>query len=238
MTGRARQRRTDEFPSANFRYKDEHSRLPHREVLAGTPYVMHWGWSPRRPLLGDWDDFDVVRFRHLYGSIRAKDEEIGAIELQEFEVAVYARRREFLESLDDDSLDSASLAMAICKIFTEREFARIIAVGTIVYFNSAWMRPDHAIGAVWARLANQVINRMRRCAVIVAKAFPLEYQPDRALREDQEERSKALQLARRHRQQAMYRHYERVLGLRRSTRRGLEEGWMWRFHPIIIEADA
>ena len=91
---------------------------------------MHWGWSRRRPLLGDWDDFDVVRFRHLYGSIRINDEEVGAIELQEFEVAPFARKREFFERLDDHSFDAMRMAMAICKIFTEREFARIIDIGT------------------------------------------------------------------------------------------------------------
>ena len=189
-------------------------------------------------MLGDWDGFDAVQFRHLYGSIRINDEEVGAIELQEFEVAFSTRRREFFESLDDYSFDAMSMAVAIGKIFTEREFARVIDIGTIVYFHTAWMRPDHAKGAVWARLANQIIHRMRRCAVIVAKAFPLEYQPDRISREAQEERSRVLQPALRHRQKAMYRHYTRVLGLKRSPRRDVEEGWMWRFHPTIIEISA
>ena len=129
-----------------------------------------------------------------------------------------------------------SLATAVCKTFTEKQFAAINDMGSIVYFDSAWMRPDHARGAVWARLANQVIGRMRGCAVIFAKVFPLEYQPDRSSREEQEERSKALRPARRRRQQAMYRYYERVLGLKRAPP-GLEEGWMWRFHPSIIEVD-
>jgi len=59
-------------------------------------------------LLGDWDGFDAVQFRHLYGSIRINDEEVGAIELQEFEVAFSTRRREFFESLDDYSFDAMS----------------------------------------------------------------------------------------------------------------------------------
>jgi hypothetical protein len=103
-----------------------------------------------------------------------QDEEVGAIELQEFEVPCYGTKRQFHECMDDYSQSAYDLATAVGKMFTEKEFGRINDIGTIVYFNAAWMRPDHARGAVWARLANQVISRMRRCAVIVAKAFPLD----------------------------------------------------------------
>lgn len=228
--GKPRVRRDATFPARNFHFDPDERFLRKREVLGR--YELAWGWSARRLLDGwPWEEDYPVRVRYLCGLISTDGVRVGAVELCEYQCGIGLSRRDFFSALFQNSAQTAELGRVICASFNEDEFAIMLDLGTILHWDSVWMHPDHAHGAIWARLTNQVIRRMRGWSILICKAFPLEYQDGGSAKGFQQ------------RQQAMFRYYQRVLGVepiqrRRSRIYGTpERGWMLRWHPGIVELD-
>ena len=233
-------RRPAEFPARNFHFDENYAahlqRVETVTIPPSTIYEMRWGWTNWSRLYGDMFNPDTpIRHRLFRGVIFCNGLMVGAVRLEEFDTTSIISRRHFYDCMDAHTMETASLGGTICGIFTEDEFGTLIDLGSILYWDAAWMHPDHAKGAIWARLTNQVIGRMRGYAVLVLKAFPLEYQS--AVDPPVE---KAFQ----HRRRAMMRYYQRVLRVepvkrRRNRTYGTPDiGWMMRWHPNIVrEAD-
>lgn len=227
-----RVRRGVDFPNRNFDFTPEEE-FPidrwgaGRREIAGL-YEMAWRWSRRVYIFGDADESQGLRHRSLYGSIRHQGQWVGAVELNEYQCPWWFSRQDLFDVLDEYSLEVSELAGVIAGLFTPTEFDFLIEHGTILHWRSAWMHPQHARGAIWAHLTNRIIDRMRGWSILILKAFPLEYQDGGS--------AKGFE----HRQRAMFRHYESLIGVepirRKRSRFGMpEHGWMLCWNPRLYD---
>ena len=93
--------------------------------------------------------------------------------------------------------------------------------GTIIEFRKAWSRPGGERLLPW-RMANHLIDLCQpQAAMMILKAFPLEY-------EDQVPAGSLAQRAFKIRQLAMQKHYARQLGVIPLAGVYGDDGWMWK----------
>lgn len=176
----------------------------------------------RRHRLG-WDG-GPIRTRTLFGRLTVDDRLAGAVELAEYDIEVDTHDRDFFYVLDASSQEEADTATVLCSCWSQIA-DRVGAFGPILIFRLAWMHPEHAKGALWATAARQMVNTyLDRHALIIAKAFPLEYEGRGA--PDLEGVIQA-------RQRAMVRYYGRLLGLRRLPGWAGREGWLYAIPPRL-----
>ncbi len=165
-----------------------------------------------------------VKLRELFCWIHLDGKPVGALEMNE---------------IDASDVDSEDLVFVMDQIdHYAYEFATVIrrgwpelmditSYGTILDFKRVWIEPAHSRSGLWVEAAKLLINsEFRRHAVMIMKAFPLEYEgkgsPDYAA-------------ALASRQRAMVRHYGALFGVRPFPAKDGRNGWLWRFHRRIAK---
>jgi hypothetical protein len=216
----------DASPPRDARFEIESAgRHPHRFILfdRGVSYLAAYrrGRKYRIP-----DDADVAWKRDVFCLIRVKREIVGALHFFEFDVTPFTDNETFLDAMDADAAADFNLAKVICKQWDEVE--DVTSYGSILEFRMAWMTPRFARASIWAKAANQIIEReFSGYSILILKAFPLEYEGRAAA-------GTRLGRGLRIRQAAMKRQYKRLLGVEPFPSAAGREGWLWRPHPRLI----
>lgn len=115
---------------------------------------------------------------------------------------------------------AATFSGVVCSAWDINE---LMGLGPIIEFRLSWMAKRASNGRIWPLAAVSLIDRfyVRKSAVLILKAFPLEYEgevPPRSLT--------AKWLGRR--RVAMLRHYRRHLDVELLPAKLGKEGWMYR----------
>jgi hypothetical protein len=144
----------------------------------------------------------------------------GAIKLIQWRVDPSASGWEFFDEMDEHSAEALETAEVILSLWDVSELA---ISGRILEASIVWMSPPHARGGLWAGVLDHLAKTHfgRKAALLVLKAFPLEYEsraPDGS--------PAAEGLA--GRQAAMRRYYGRILGMLSVPGWAYKYGWMWR----------
>lgn len=163
----------------------------------------------------------VVRKREIVGQVEIDERLVGALRFVEYTPDPLIDNDEFFETMDADSESACALASVLCGGW-ECVSLDVSDYGPILEFSTAWMTPAFARGGLWAQVAERVIEHVSpRHALLVMKAFPLEYERKAPEGSSVEQGLFA-------RQAAMKRHYRRLFGVQPFPGKAGEDGWLWR----------
>lgn len=167
------------------------------------------------------DGEGVVRKREFVGKILVDGRQAGALRFVEYTPDPMIDNRDFFETMDADSISEYVLASVLCEGWRHLS-SDVSDYGPILELSTAWMAPAFARGGLWARVAEHVIGHVSpRYALLIMKAFPLEYE---GLAPEGSSLGRSL-LAR---QAAMKRYYGRLFGVQPFPGEAGEDGWLWR----------
>jgi hypothetical protein len=168
-----------------------------------------------------------VRCRELFCRLLCRGERIGALQFLEFEAEPFSGAAEFCDTMDSESQETYELAVVLCSVW--RDVTVDVAMyGTILEFHRTWMSQAHSRSGVWIKAGEAMIKRFGQHAILVTKAFPLEY---RGCAQDQSAETRLAQYFLRRRQLAMIRYYRHVFDLTALPGAAGESGWLWRPNP-------
>jgi len=168
------------------------------------------------------EDEDVSRLRHRFtsASIERNGEVIGGVKIVEYDIPLISIGW-FWEAMDAHSSATHELSEVLLSAWPDFPFD-VACYGSVLELNRLWVEPGQRTSGVWIPVVHELFRRVRRqTAIIIAKAYPLEYEgklPDGAPERSAFER----------RRRAMTRYYQRHLGLRPLPGPFGEEGWVWK----------
>lgn len=198
-------------------------RLPIPESMGAVEFVYH---QCRRSRMMDGEGF--VRKREIVGKIKIDGLQAGVLSFVEYTLDPLIDNSEFFETMDADTFSESVLASILCEGW-ECISSDVSDYGPILEFSTAWMAPTFARGGLWARVAEHVIEHLSpRYALLIMKAFPLEYE-GMALGGS----SVAPSLLKR--QTAMKRYYGRLFGVQPFPNEAGDDGWLWRAGRHFID---
>lgn len=165
----------------------------------------------------DEEDGTEIWKRKTYCWLFKGDQEVGALSIVEYDAGVLFDD-EFAEFLDRYSMEEASFSSLVCSAWpTVAE--DVLPFGSIAHFTRLWVAPAFARSGEWADIANRILRRSeRRRALLVLKAFPLEYESHG---------NSDLDAAAERRQLALMRLYSRLLRVKPLPGAAGDEGWMY-----------
>ncbi|CAO3425106.1 hypothetical protein [Azospirillum doebereinerae] len=167
------------------------------------------------------DGEGAVRKREFVGRILVDDHQAGALRFVEYTPDPMIDNSVFFETMDADSISEYVLASVLCEGWSHLS-SDVSDYGPIIELSTAWMAPAFARGGLWARVAEHVIEHVSpRHALLIMKAFPLEY-------EALEPEGSSLEQNFLVRQAAMKRYYRRLFGVQSFPGEAGEDGWLWR----------
>lgn len=162
-------------------------------------------------------DLDVVDHRRTAAWISWEGQHIGSIELFEYHVDIGYEASEFLDAMDDHSQDTANLAAVVCAHWEDP--VELMQYGPIVELRRAWANPATSRGGRFASGLNFLLDGLfARRALLILKAFPLEYEGSVSARTE---------AAFRRRRSALMRYYSSTLGVQPLPSGAGAEGWMY-----------
>lgn len=222
----SRMHRSLEAPSFERRGR---AALRLNRTLSALPerYVVEFGRSAwDKPFdFFDEDDTALVRWRTTQAAIRLEGRIVGAIEFAEYEAAA-VHEREFFDVMDAESYEMARVASVLLSAWRDA-LDRVLGYGRLLEIRWVWVEPNHPVAGIWIPVLEALMARVERyTAVVLAMAFPLEYEgklPEGAPRRSAFER----------RRRAMLRYYERRLGLTSLPSPLGGQGWLWRPGPYV-----
>lgn len=168
------------------------------------------------------EEEDVYRLRHRFtsASIERGGEVVGGVKIVEYDIPLISVGW-FWEAMDSYSMATHELSEVLLSAWPDFPFD-VACYGSLLELNRLWVEPGQPISGVWIPVVRELFRRVRRqTAIIIAKAYPLEYEsrlPDGAPERPAFEK----------RRNAMIRYYERHLGLRPLPGASGEEGWIWK----------
>jgi hypothetical protein len=172
--------------------------------------------GPFRNMLEDDDSTQIMK-RKTYCWLFKGKQEVGALKMVEYDVRMLFDD-EFAEYLDRYSMEEATFSSVICSAWPTMA-DDVVIYGSIVHFTRLWVAPAYARHGEWADIANRILALTERSrALLVLKAFPLEYEAHG---------NRALNAAAGRRQRALVRHYRRLLDLKPLPGSAGETGWMY-----------
>lgn len=189
-------------------------------------YLAKFGRS-RWQRLDEFDEIEIgegerYQLRHRFTSacIEHEGEVVGAVKLIEYDIPpIWVSW--FWEAMD--SYDSATHELSEVLLCAWADFAFDVACyGRVLELNRLWVSPQHSRQGIWIPVVNELFKRVnRQTAIVIAKAYPLEYEgklPEGAPERPAFER----------RRLAMIRYYGRHLDLRPLPGDSGRRGWIWK----------
>ncbi len=188
---------------------------------ASVGYTVTFGrerWQKPFEFFSDPDELAFVRWRKTQASICHQGRTVGALEFVEFEAGLLSDR-EFFDAMDSESYEVMRLASVLLSEWRGLS-QRVLAYGRILEITWVWVEPGHAHPGIWIPVLEALIARVDPyLAVVIAKAFPLEF-------ENGQHKDATAAFERRRR--AMTRYYSSSLGLQVLPGPPGLDGWMWR----------
>lgn len=166
----------------------------------------------------------IVKRRRFTAKLYHKDRHIGSFRLNEYDVSCEAVTSQVFECFDYTSATLAELGVVLCGHWPQ--LSEVTDYGTIVELERAWMAPAAASGRHFAAAIKALVKLGRRGALLLLKAFPLEYE---GLVDSRNTGAHA------RRQRALMRMYSAILGVQPVPGRVGEEGWMFRINPRLAD---
>jgi hypothetical protein len=206
-----------------FGHDEDSVRLPHTLSHPIVGYEVRFGRTGWK-ILEEWSEegevLDRLRERQTNARIWLRDRLIGKILLREYDVPSIFNSW-FWDAMDGHSHSAYELAEVVLSAWPDFTYD-VAGYGSVLEINRVWIEPRHGRSGVWIPVVKELLSRVRRrTAIIVAKAYPLEYEGK--LPSDAPERA-----AFERRRRAMFRFYGRHLGLHPLPGRSGEDGWIWR----------
>lgn len=202
------------------------SRKAYRHSLSldagGEVAVLRYHKSRWNPLSFESEELSE---RELTGWIEIEGRCVGVIELYEYRATDFLDNSSLFELMDSKSGITSELASTLVSNW-RCVSGELLELGTIIDFRKAWTDPRRCPAGLWASAANNLIAK--HCpthSLLILKAFPLEY-------ECREDGRPELAASRMRRQEAMKRHYRKLLGV---TRFPNAEEWMYRVNPKMSD---
>jgi hypothetical protein len=228
-SGLSRIRRRAEWPKSVVDEQARERKYPHRVTITTKKemYTLNYRKSRRRRM--NWGK-GCVRTRDLFCWLNFKNLRVGALHFVEFEPDRLINNREFFFTMDADYHADMHLAEVLCDVWSD-VVNDVLGYGPVLEFRLAWMSPQHAAAAVWAKAAEALIKAdFDDHSILVMKAFPLEYEarlegPENSAADGDFPRRRA----------AMIRYYRRLFGVEPFPGEWGAEGWLWRASPRIAE---
>lgn len=188
-------------------------------ALAG--YTVEFGrerWQQPFDFLNEPDESVFLRWRKTQASIGMGGRNVGALEFVEFDAGLLSDS-EFFDAMDSESYEMMRLASVLLAEWRDLP-QRVLDYGRILEITWVWVEPGHPRPGIWLPVLEALVARIEPyLAVVVAKAFPLEFENGQ---------HKEATAAFERRRQAMTRYYSGNLGLQVLPGPPGEDGWMWR----------
>ena len=211
--------RTTKQPSFDRRGRSSVRLTQTLPALAG--YDVEFGrerWQKPFEFFNDPEELAYLRWRKTQAAISLEGQIVGALEFVEFDAGLLSDW-EFFDAMDCESSEMMSLASVLLAEWRDVS-QRVLAYGRILEISWVWVEPGHPRPGIWIPVLEALIARVEpSLAVIVAKAFPLEY-------ENGQHKEATAAFGRRRR--AMTRYYSGRLGLQVLPGAPGLDGWMWR----------
>jgi hypothetical protein len=163
------------------------------------------------------------RLRQRFTSARIERDGavVGAVKIIEYDIPPIWTSW-FWEGMDGYSHSASEVAQALLSAWPDFPFD-VACYGNVLELNRLWVEPTAA--GTWIPVVDQLLRRVqRRTAIVIAKAYPLEYEgklPDGAPERPAFEQ----------RRRAMLRLYGNRLDLHPLPGRSGEQGWIWKPRP-------
>lgn len=225
MVSRPRIRRPDKMPD---RYSEEvesqikFPRVIHLDGKNGRTKVRYRVKKSR--IMGE-DGYGCVQRRKIFALIEIDGVRSGLLRFNEYDIDFDASEEDFLYTMDLEEGSETCLSQIICDEWHEVAFISDF-YGSIVEFEAVWMSPLYARKAIWVEAAEALIAREFQYSIMLLKAFPLEYG-------GLLDQGAPINEGFAHRRAAMFRYYQRLLGMEPCSEENAAEGWMWRANPDV-----
>lgn len=225
-------RRTSEWPKfmANGQQLQTGTRWK-AHSLPGGRLILKCG-SSGRTQVGDWlypgpiEEQPAVFRQSRFGWLEANGYKVGAIEATRYNATFDIQNDEFLQIMDIDRDSESELAQKVCEAW-DNIGTYITDFGSIIEISNVWMDPKFPLPISLARLVRLTLAPwLKTHALIVTKAFPLEY-TGLASRSEAQERAFQRRFA------ALLRLYEGQ-GLTRFPGALGEDGWMYQLADRLL----
>lgn len=166
----------------------------------------------------------VVKRKQVTAKLYHEGKHIGSFRLNEYDVSCEAEASQVFEFFDYRSAALSELGGVLCGHWPE--LFEVTDYGTIAELERAWMAPAAASGRHFSAATQALVSLSRRKALLLLKAFPLEYEG----RVDCQNTG-----AHARRQRALMRMYSAILGVQPVPGRAGERGWMFRVTPRLAD---
>lgn len=181
LTRRSRLRRSDQLPGIFAEELREGRKYPHRlrGVLDDARYEVRYRrgnwWRLDTPTIDEPDFVNYpVRIRDTFIWILEGERRVGALTFREIDAELILPEH-FWVAMDDFSDELARWAAVIRSLWEDCDWA-IFGYGHVLELRNVWFEPRRNGGHLWKPVAKAMMERLQRqCSIIVAHAFPLEY---------------------------------------------------------------
>jgi len=195
---------------------ERHTRYPHQLLIDADGSKVALQYRRSRKLRAEPDE--CYMRRELFCWVVQNGDRVGSLHFVEWHIDWWADHDGFVEHMDRHCQAAADFADVVCSAWDIND---LIGLGPIIEFRLSWMANRASNGRIWPLAAVALIDLcyVSKSAVLVLKAFPLEYQgvaPPRSLSAKWMNRRRA----------AMLRHYRRHLGVQLLPAKLGKDGWM------------
>ncbi len=213
--------RGETFPKFVNDETSERKRYPQRLTVSEGPVGANLHYRRSR-----WGRLDFERMgmstREIFCWLEIDGHRVGAIQLREYRADDYLDNDDFFEFMDSFTQSASDLASTVMVHW--EEVVDFFDYGSLLEFHAVWTDPRRCPTGLWSLAANDLISReCPNYSVLVLKAFPLEYENNE---------NELLTASRKRRQQAMRRHYSRLLS---ATPFPKDREWMYRINPTFLD---
>jgi hypothetical protein len=182
----------------------------HDETIVEEPLVFH----------------DLVRMRETEATVTKDGRLVARVAFTEYDAELISPWT-FYSALDNWSASSEELATILLSEWSDLSYS-VTCYGRVVEVQHVWLEVGHSRPRVWQPVLRGLLDRVRRyTSVIVAKAFPLEYEGSLG-------GTPKYRRAFERRRRAMIRYYGQ-LGLTPLPGPPGRKGWLWRPRPGLEE---
>jgi hypothetical protein len=166
---------------------------------------------------------DMLRRQECTAWVFLNGSVVGGAVLKRYMIPPYMDNDEFLELMDADSGAEHELSAALDSQFGE--IGGVGAYGDVLLLDRMWLARIPRLAGLSAEMVNALVSAFcPEFAIIILKAYPLEYEGMFSENADLSEREVMFQKRRR----AMMRLYEREFGVVALRTEYGENGWMYR----------
>jgi hypothetical protein len=160
---------------------ERHARYPHQLLIDvdGSEVALQY----RRPRKVRAEPDECCTRGELFCWVMQNGERVGGLHFVEWYIDWWADQNEFLEHMDRHCQAAATFSGVVCSAW---DISDLMGLGPIIEFRLSWMAKRASNGRIWPLAAVALIDRfyVRKSAVLILKAFPLEYEgevPPRSL---------------------------------------------------------